>query len=139
MLLFHNISLLQIHFLQISSCGNSTVPEVSVVSVCQVQILDSAFQNNGKASLLVVRSMLNCRGTNFSSTLGTGLMLCNSHAELHNSVFSDNSGGGINSTISSLTLEGTNIFMNNTADFGGGILAIESSIYITGNTTFLDN
>ena len=29
--------------------------------------------------------------------------------------------------------------MSNTADFGGGISAAESSIYITGNIAFLDN
>ena len=34
---------------------------------------------------------------------------------------------------------GNNTFMNNSADFGGGISATESSIYITGNIAFLDN
>ena len=139
MLTFKNISLLQIHFLRISSCSRGMVPALSAVSVSKVEILDSVFRDNGNTSLLVVGSMLNCSGTNFSSSLGTGLTLCNSRAELHNGVFSNNSGGGINSTNSTLTLVGTNTFMNNTADFGGGILAIESSIYITEITTFLDN
>ena len=113
---------------------------VSVFSVSQVDIVGSVLHDNDRnASLLVVGSMLNCSGTTFSSSLGTGLVLCNSHAELHNSVFSNNSGGGINSTKSTLTLVGTNTFMNNSADFGGGVSTIESSIYITGNTTFLDN
>ena len=140
MLTFHNIAILHIHFVQISSCGSSTVPAVSVVSVSRVETFGSVFQDNGKASLLVVGSMLNCSRTNFSSTFGIGLMLCyNSHVEVYDSVFSNNSGGGINSTNSTLTLVGTNAFMNNAADCGGGISAIESSINITGNTTFLSN
>ena len=136
---FLNISQLHIYFLQITSCGNGTVPAVSVVSVSQVQILGSVFQDNGNASLLVVGSMLNCSGTNFSSGLGTGLVLSEAYVEFYNGVFSNNSGGGINSTNSTLALMGNNTFMNNTADFGGGISATESSIYITGNIAFLDN
>ena len=136
LLTFFNISQLHIYFLQITSCGSVTVPAVSVVSVSQVQILGSVF---GTASLLVIGSMLNCSGTNFSNSLGTGLVLSKDYVELHSSVFSNNSGGGVNSTNSTLTLTGINTFMNNTADFGGGISATESSIYITGNVTFLDN
>ena len=136
LLTFFNISQLHIYFLQITSCGSGTVPAVSVVSVYHVQILGSVF---GTASLLVIGSMLNCSGTNFSSSLGTGLVLSNGYVELHSSVFSNNLGGGINSTSSTLTLTGNNTFMSNTADFGGGISATESSIYITGNIAFLDN
>ena len=106
-LTFHTISLLHIHFLQICSCGSGTEPAVSVVSVSRVEILGSVFQYNGKASFLVVGSLFNSNGTNFSSSSGTGLMLCNSHVELHNSVLSNNSGGGINSTNSTLNLVGT--------------------------------
>ena len=133
---FLNISQLHIYFLQITSCGSGTVPALSVVSVSQVQILGSVF---GNASLLVKGSMLNCSGTNFSNSLGTGLVLSEAYVELHYSVFSNNSGGGINSTNSTLTLVGNNTFVNNSADFGGGISATESSIYINGNIAFLDN
>ena len=136
---FLNISQLHIYFLQITSCGSGTVPAISVVSVSHVQTLGSVFQDNGKASLLVVGSMLNCSRTNFSNSLGTGLVLSKDYVELHSSVFSNNSGGGVNSTNSTLTLTGNNTFMNNTADFGGGISAAESNIYITGNIAFLDN
>ena len=136
LLIFFNISQLHIYFLQITSCGSVTVPAVSVVSVYNVQILGSVF---GTASLLVIGSMLNCSGTNFSNSLGTGLVLSNGYVELHSSVFSNNSGGGINSTSSTLTLLGNNTFTNNTADIGGGISVTESSIYINGNITFLDN
>ena len=136
LLTFFNISQLHIYFLQITSCGSGTVPAVSVVSVYHVQILGSVF---GTASLLVIGSMLNCSGTNFSSSLGTGLVLSNGYVELHSSVFSNNLGGGINSTSSTLTLTGNNTFMNNTAEIGGGISATESSIYINGNIAFLDN
>ena len=60
-LTFHNISMLHIHFLQISSCGSvGRVPAVSVVSVSQVEILGSVFQDNGRASLMAVGSMMNC-------------------------------------------------------------------------------
>ena len=136
---FLNISQLHIYFLQITSCGSGTVPALSVVSVSQVQILGSVFQDNRNASLLVIGSMLNCSGTNFSSSLGTGLVLSEAYVELHSSVFSNNSGGGVNSTNSTLTLVGNNTFTNNTADFGGGISATESSIYINENISFLDN
>ena len=139
LLTFINISQLHIFFLQITSCGSGTVPALSVVSVSQVQILGSVFQDNGKASLLVIGSMLNCSGTTFSSGLGTGLVLSEAYVELYNGVFSNNSGGGINSTNSTLTLVGNNTFMNNTSEFGGGISAAKSSIYINGNIAFLDN
>ena len=79
---FLNISQLHIYFLQITSCGSGTVPAVSVVSVSQVQTLGSLFQDNGKTSLLVVGSMLNCSRTNFSNSLGTGLVLSEAYVEL---------------------------------------------------------
>ena len=59
-LTFHNISILHIQLLQIYSCGSGTVPAVSVVSVSWVEIIGSVFQDNGKSSLLVVGSTLNC-------------------------------------------------------------------------------
>ena len=142
---FLNTSQLHIYLLQITSCGSVTVPAVSVVSVSHVQTLGSVFQNNGKASLLVVGSMLNCSKTSFESSI----YITGNIAFLDNSAGTNGGGVYLERSILHLTCNGTMTFAGNiiggsdistsVTGTGGGISALYSGVSLEGNSTFRGN
>ena len=58
---------------------------------------------------------------------------------IYNMIWSDSQGGAITSILSNILLTGNTQFLNNTAMFGGAILAFESTFSISGRAIIADN
>ena len=166
---FTNISHMAMRGLTINSCGkhaveanplytltSATAYGVSVNSVSDTSITDCSFQDSAGTALGVSHSSLHLRGSNHFTgncrRCGNYTCLCygggiyTSMSTLTfagNSTFIANSaslGGGIYAQNSDLKFRGSSIFGNNAAaSFGGGIHASHSTLMFTGNSIFSVN
>ena len=161
---FRNISHMTMSGLTISSCGkgaviynNPTTYGMTVHSVMDTGIANCSFQDSVGTALGVFHSNLDMRGSNYFTSNCRGCFernytcLCfggGIYAKISTLVFTGNItfkhntagyGGGIFAS-GNMTFNGNNIFRNNSADTdGGGILAWNSILNFSGNSTFESN
>ena len=135
--IFQNISYLKIQALELSYCGSATLAAMSLISIPQFELSNSAFRNSRYISLEATGSDLTITETIFHGSSSTGLMLWGCTAEFHgNNVFSNNLRSGVLSYKSILYFSGASTFVNNLGKYcGGGISAVNSIIYSSGQCT----
>ena len=142
-------------------CGNSTLPEspsqifcskpasFAFKNVADLSIDSLAFDSCGDSIHAAVSIKLvykaNISSCNFTNSLGSGgaLVVVNSTLTLTENVFENNSainGGGVYMSKSVVDFKRNNTLINNSAKIaGGGLMLLNSSVNVTGNTNFSSN
>ena len=168
---FRYISRMTVHGLAFNSCGKGAVGHdyytgdtylttygVSVYLGQEIRILNCLFQDSIGTALGVFYSSLvlkgsnsftnNCRGCAGRNCtcicLGGGIYAHTSTLifEAENSTFISNSaedGGGIYALQSTLNFSENSTFISNSAEYGGGIYALQSTLNFSENSTFISN
>ena len=137
---FQDISEVQVHLMEVNSCGNNEHSAMLVSSVTQLQIINSTFHDSRNTSLSAVNSNLSIYGARFEGSSSTGLLLSNSTVELDGCTdFYSNNQSGINAVESTIIFMGTITFAYNSAMNGGEISAIDSSISGSGDVACINN
>ena len=135
--IFQNISYLKIHALELGYCGSATLAAMQLIAIPQFELSNSAFYNSRNTSLEATGSGLTITETIFHGSSSTGLSLSRCTAEfLGINVFSNNMGSGVQSNESIITFNGSTTFVNNSGEYGGGILAVKSNVHYSGSTFF---
>ena len=138
--IFQNISYLKIQALELSYCGSATLAAMQLIAIPQFELSNSAFYNSRNTSLEATGSGLTITETIFHGSSSTGLSLSRCTAEfLGINVFSNNMGSGVQSNESIITFNGSTTFVNNSGEYGGGILAVKSNVHYSGSTFFTQN
>ena len=138
--IFQNISYLKIHALELSYCGSATLAAVQLIAIPKFELSNSAFLNSRNTSLMATGSDLTITETIFHGSSSTGLWLWGCTAGfLESNVFSNNLRSGVRSYWSIITFNGTVSFVNNSGEYGGGMLAEQSIVHSSEIISFTHN
>ena len=139
-IVLYNITYLMIDAIELRFCGTDSLPAIQVHFVHQMAVIASVFWYSRSVSLLALGSCLTVTGSKFHNSSNTGLVLSGCTAVFQGRNFiSNNTGGGIVASNSTIKFTGNTSFVSNSADHGGGILAVDTIIYSRSSITFSGN